>query len=200
MVLSQPSIRKAVKEKRIVFDPALENDQWGEASVDLRLGFEFTILRPLTGVKISVARGLEELGRLGFWETIALTEKNAMGQRNSFLLEPGQFVLAMTYEKVTVPLDLIGLIEGRTTYARVGLSMHQTAPWIQPGWEGPIVLEIMNNGKLDIELTPLIDRPCQLSFLKLDKALPKNLGYGGRASDVYQDQKHPFRVGKSKKG
>ncbi len=122
-----------------------------------------------------------------------------MGQRNSFLLEPGQFVLAMTYEKVTVPLDLIGLVEGRTTYARVGLSMHQTAPWIQPGWEGPIVLEIMNNGKLDIELTPLVDRPCQLSFLKLDKALPKNLGYGGRASDVYQGQKHPFKVGKSKK-
>lgn len=199
MVLSQPTIRKAVKERRIVFNPALEDDQWGEASVDLRLGFGFTILRPLTGVKISVARGLGELGRLGFWETITLAEKNAMGQRNSFLLEPGQFVLAMTYEKVTVPLDLIGLVEGRTTYARVGLSMHQTAPWIQPGWEGPIVLEIMNNGKLDIELTPLVDRPCQLSFLKLDKALPKNLGYGGRASDVYQGQKHPFKVGKSKK-
>lgn len=79
MVLSQPTIRKAVKERRIVFNPALEDDQWGEASVDLRLGFGFTILRPLTGVKISVARGLGELGRLGFWETITLAEKNAMG-------------------------------------------------------------------------------------------------------------------------
>jgi deoxycytidine triphosphate deaminase len=88
MVLSQPAIRKAVKEKRIIFAPSLEEDQWGEASVDLRLGFGFTILRPLQGVKISVARGLEELGRLGFWETITLKEKNEMGQRNSFLLQP----------------------------------------------------------------------------------------------------------------
>ncbi|MEO7143055.1 MAG: hypothetical protein ABI165_06070, partial [Bryobacteraceae bacterium] len=107
-------------------------------------------------------------------------------------------VLGMTYESVSIPLDLIGLVEGRTTYARVGLSMHQTAPWIQPGWNGPIILEIINSGTLEIELTPLIDRPCQLSFLKLDKALPKSLRYGGRATDVYQGQRHPFKVGKPK--
>ncbi len=169
MVQSQPALRKAVVAKRIRFDPPLEEDQWGEASVDLRLGFTFTILQPLKDVKVSVARGLGELGRLGFWKTITLKEKNEMGQRNSFLLEPQQLVLGMTHESVSIPLDLIGLVEGRTTYARVGLSMHQTAPWIQPGWNGPIVLEIINSGPLQIELTPLIDRPCQLSFLKLDK-------------------------------
>ncbi len=198
MVQSQPALRKAVVAKRIKFDPPLEEDQWGEASVDLRLGFTFTILQPLKDVKVSVARGLDELGRLGFWKTITLKEKNEMGQRNSFLLEPQQLVLGMTYESVSVPLDLIGLVEGRTTYARVGLSMHQTAPWIQPGWNGPIVLEIINSGPLQIELTPLIDRPCQLSFLKLDKILPKNLGYGARETDVYQGQKHPFKLKKHK--
>ena len=46
------------------------------------------------------------------------------------------FVLAMTYEKVTMPLDMIAMVEGRSTYARVGLSMHQTAPWIHPAFEG----------------------------------------------------------------
>ncbi len=173
MVLSQPAIRKAVKEKRIVFDPPLEEDQWGEASVDLRLGFSFTILQPIPNIKVSVSRGLEQLGRLGFWKTDTLKEKNEFVHLNSFLLKPRQFVLAMTHEIVTIPLDLIGLVEGRTTYARVGLSMHQTAPWVQPGWNGPIVLEIMNSGELDIELTPLIDRPCQLSFFKLDKSCPK---------------------------
>ena len=60
------------------------------------------------------------------------------------------------------------------------------------------VLEIMNSGELDIELTPVLDRPCQLSFLKLDKKLPRSLGYGARASDIYQGQKHPFKVGKDK--
>src|SRR5262249_10237295 len=80
-----------------------------------------------------------------------------------------------------------------STYARVGLSMHQTAPWIQPGWKGPIVLEMMNDGPLDIELTPLIDRPCQLTFLKLNKALPKKLAYGSKAVDSYQGQSHPLK-------
>lgn len=198
MVQSQPALRKAVVAKRIKFDPPLEEDQWGEASVDLRLGFTFTVLQPLKDVRVSVARGLGELGRLGFWKTITLKETNEMGQRNSFLLEPQQLVLGMTYESVSIPLDLIGLVEGRTTYARVGLSMHQTAPWIQPGWNGPIVLEIINSGPLQIDLTPLIDRPCQLSFLKLDKTLPKNLGYGARETDVYQGQKHPFKLKKHK--
>jgi dCTP deaminase len=198
MVLSHPTIRKAVASKKIKFDPPLEEDQWGEASVDLRLGYSFTTLRPLTGVKVSVARGLEELGRLGFWKTIILPEKNEQDEPSTFLLKPHQLVLGMTYESVSIPLDMIGLVEGRTTYARVGLSMHQTAPWIQPGWNGSIVLEIMNSGELDIELTPVLDRPCQLSFLKLDEELPKKLGYGARASDVYQGQKHPFKVGKGK--
>ena len=62
MVLSQPEIRKAVKEGRIVFSPVLEEEQWSEASVDLRLGFSFTVLRKdLSGVRISVADGLKTL-------------------------------------------------------------------------------------------------------------------------------------------
>ena len=92
-----------------------------------------------------------------------------------------------------MPLDMIAMVEGRSTYARVGLSMHQTAPWIQPAFEGQITLEIMNNGPLQIELTPLRDRPCQLTFFQLRSPVHKKKGYGTRESDVYQGQKHPFR-------
>jgi len=197
MVLSQPSLRKAVAAGQIKFDPPLEDNQWGEASVDLRLGFGFTLLRRLKGIKVSVAEGLGELGRLGFWKTITLKEMNDAGERETIVLKPGKFVLGMTHETITIPPHLIGLVEGRTTYARVGLSMHQTAPWIQPGWSGPIVLEMMNSGDLDIELTPLIDRPCQLTFFELDKKLPKHLRYGARKTDVYQGQTHPLKHGKS---
>jgi len=193
MVLSQPDLRAAVKARKIVFAPALEEDQWGEASVDLRLGSSFTQLKALPGMKISIAQGLRSLGAAGFWQTIELPEFNTLGQRETFSLGPGEFVLAMTYERVTVPRDMIALIEGRSTYARVGLSMHQTAPWIQPGWSGPIVLEMMNNGPLVIELTPLIDRPCQLTFFRLSKPLPKRLTYGSRSTDVYQHQTHPLK-------
>jgi dCTP deaminase len=192
MVLSQPDLRDAVKKKKIVFSPALEENQWGEASIDLRLGFSFTQLKALPGTKVSIAQGLTALGAAGFWKTMELAEFNDLGQRATFSLEPKSFVLAMTYESVTVPRDLIALVEGRSTYARMGLSMHQTAPWIQPGWSGPIVLEIMNNGPLTIELTPTIDRPCQLTFFKLSKPLPRSLGYGTRPTDVYKDQTHPL--------
>jgi len=199
MILSQPGLRRAVKRGKIRFDPALEDDQWGEASVDLRLGFSFTRLKQLSGVKVSVAEGLGAIGELGFWETVEKKERDALGKRETFVLDPGEFVLAMTYERIAVPLNLIALVEGRSTYARVGLSMHQTAPWIQPGWDGPIVLEMMNNGPLSIELTPLIDRPCQLTFFQLSQPVPAKLAYGARVTDIYQHQQHPLKHKKTPK-
>ncbi len=199
MILTQPDIRKAVKKGEIAFSPPLEEDQWGEASIDLRLGFDFTIFKPASGVKISVASGLGTIGDVGFWETIRKEEFNSHGQRETYTLDPGKFVLAMTLESIKVPRTMIARVEGRSTYARVGLSMHQTAPWIQPGWSGPIVLEIMNNGSLSIELTPKIDRPCQVTFFRFARPLPTKLTYGARATDIYQDQTHPLRHKKKKK-
>jgi dCTP deaminase len=193
VILTQPEIRSAVRKGEIAFTPSLEDDQWGEASIDLRIGFDFTIFKSPTGVKVSIASGLAPIGDLHCWETMTLSEFNIHSQRETYDLEPGKFVLAMTYESVKVPRNMIGRVEGRSTYARMGLSMHQTAPWIQPGWEGPIVLEIMNNGPLTIELTPKIDRPCQITFFKFSKPLPKTMTYGARTTDVYQNQSHPLR-------
>ena len=194
MVLSQPDIRKAVREGRIVFSPALEEEQWSEASVDLRLGFSFTVLRKdLASVRISVADGLKALASADFWRTRKLKPHDDLGKVETFTLEPNEFVLAMTYERVKIPLDLIARIEGRSTYARVGLTMHQTAPWIQPGWDGPIVLEIINHGPFKMDLTPLKDRPCQLAFFNLSTPLPENRAYGTRETIVYQRQTHPVR-------
>lgn len=193
MVLSQIDLKRAVHAGEICFDPPLEPGQWGEASVDLRLGFSFTSLVKIPGMKISVAEGLQGISNAGFWKTIVLREKDELDERQSFSLSPREFILGFTHEKVRIPRNLNALVEGRSTYARVGLSMHQTAPWIQPGWSGPIVLEIMNHGPNTVELTPLLDRPCQLTFLQLKSELPENLAYGARPGDVYQDQKHPIK-------
>ncbi len=76
MVLSQPEIRKAVKNQQIVFDPPLEESQWGEASVDLRLGFQFTMLEAIPGFKVSIAEGLSALAKSGFWKDMVLDEFN----------------------------------------------------------------------------------------------------------------------------
>jgi dCTP deaminase len=184
MILSQVDLRKAVKAKKIRFTPELEEAQWGEASIDLRLGRQFTWYRKnLTGITLSVAQGLETIGTLNLWET---------DERDSYDLAPGQLVLGLTYESVVVPRHLIARVEGRSTYARVGLSMHHTAPWIQPGWDGPIVLEISNHGSIPIKLTPLVDRPCQITFFELKSAVPASKAYGSRSSDRYQRQRHPL--------
>lgn len=193
MILTEPDLRRAVTDDVIGFDPPLEEEQWGPASVDLRLGRVFTRLQEISGMKVSVASGLGALGQSGFWQSMEVPEVDAFGKRQSYLLEPNEFVMAMTHESVRVPRNLIALVEGRSTYARVGLSMHQTAPWIQPGWSGPIVLEIRNSGPLQIELTPLVDRPCQLSFLRLSGDVPEEKAYGARAGDVYKDQDHPLK-------
>ena len=126
---------KGRQVQKIVFNQPLEESQWGEASVDLRLGRSFTTLKKIDGFKISVARGLQGLGETGFWQTSELSEFDEFGNRKTFILEPNGFVLVPTYESVKIPNNLIGLIEGRSTYARIGLTMHQTAPWIQPGWK-----------------------------------------------------------------
>lgn len=193
MILSQINLRAAVKAGEIGFTPELEERQWGEASIDLRLGFSFTKLEKASGLTVSVAGGLGALGRAGFFTTKELKAKDEFGDPESFVLHPGHFILGLTYESIKVPKNMIALVEGRSTYARVGLSMHQTAPWIQPGWSGPIVLEMMNNGPLDIKLTPLVDRPCQVTFFELKDAVPAEMAYGSRDSDAYQDQKHPLK-------
>jgi len=197
MILAHAELKAAVESGEVSFDPPLEEKQWGEASIDLRLGNQFTKLKSVPGLKLSLANGLGTLA--GFWETMTLAERNEFGQINTFCLEPGEFILAMTHEKITIPRNLIALVEGRSTYARLGLSMHQTAPWIQPGWSGPIVLEIKNHGPVKVELTPLLDRPCQLSFFQLTSAVPLDKAYGSKPGGSYAGQKHPLDHAKNKK-
>ncbi len=106
----------------IKFDPALEVGQWGQASIDLRLGAIFTMVQSVSELKVSLHAGLAPFR--AFFKTVELPLENEFGQRNSFCLEPNGFILAMTYETVSLPRNLIALVEGRSTYARVGLSVH----------------------------------------------------------------------------
>ena len=193
MILSRADLRQAVKEGKVAFDPPLEEGQWGEASVDLRLGYQFTTLVNQENVTISVADGLKPVEQSNLWNTDDLRKPDLHGRPRFHEIRRGDFVLAQTYETIRVPRNMIARVEGRSTYARVGLSMHQTAPWIQPGWSGPIILELMNNGPLTIKLTPTKDRPCQLTFFKLTSEVPEEYAYGAKARDTYQDQNHPLK-------
>lgn len=188
MILSQTEIRAAVEREEIKFDPPLEERQWGEASIDLRLGLQFTKLKEADGLTVSMAGGINAIAGSGLWEQKTLQIKDRFGKRETYVIDPEEFILALTHERITMPRNLIAMVEGRSTYARVGLSMHQTAPWIQPGWSGQITLEIRNSGPLKIALTPLIDMPCQLTFFQLSSELAESKAYGSRPTDVFQNQ------------
>jgi deoxycytidine triphosphate deaminase len=81
MILSKNDIRRAVEAEEIGFTPGLEETQWGEASIDLRLGFQFTKFRDAAGLTVSVADGLKTIGRLGLWATKTLKESDEFGTR-----------------------------------------------------------------------------------------------------------------------
>jgi dCTP deaminase len=180
MVLSQREIRAAVERGELVFTPEIEEKQWGPTNIDLRLDCRFTVFQEASGITISIADGLRALGGANPWIVNDLPEFDEFGKRRTFPLGLGEFVLARTLEVVKIPPNLIAMVEGRSSYARLGLSMHQTAPWIHPGYENKITLEIRNSGSLTINLTPGIDRPCQLTFLRMSEPVENGDLYDGQ--------------------
>jgi dCTP deaminase len=196
MILAQAEIREAVAKGEIRFDPPLEENQWHEASVDLRLGFKFTKLAAKRGLKVSLAYGMSAIADAGLWKEKTLRREDELGKTETYTVESGEFILAQTYERIWVPRHLVAAVEGRSSYARAGLSMHLTAPWLQPGWNGLLTLEIFNSGPLTIELTPTIDRPCQLTFFQLTSEVPEEIAYGTRPTDAFQGQSSPIAKAK----
>jgi dCTP deaminase len=141
---------------------------------------------------ISLAKGVSGIADSGLWIEKTYNHMDELGKRESFTIDPNEFVLAQTFEHLWIPNNMIARVEGRSMYARVGLSMHETAPWLQPGWNGHITLEIKNSGPLHVQLMPEDDMPCQVAFMWLSKPLPRDQGYGSRPTDSFQNQTNPL--------
>lgn len=191
MVLSQKDLREAVEKGEIKFDPPLEERQWGVAGIDLPLGFKFTKWKDTQGVRLSLAKGFSALPDIGSWIEKTLRYNDEFGKRETFLLDPHEFVLCQTLQRVSVPKHLIALVEGRSGYARFGISVHQTAPWVQPGWSGQITLEL-RNGPASLYLTPGDDMPCQLTFFQLTSPVTETQAYGAKGTESFQNQTSPI--------
>jgi dCTP deaminase len=116
-------------------------------------------------------------------------------EANYYRLEPGGFVLAQTLEKVTIPNDLVGFVEGRSSYARVGVTIHVTAPKIDPGFCGHITLEMANFGQAPVELCAEEARPAQLMLFRISTPLGENHVYGSGPNDGFQHQNRPIPSG-----
>ena len=152
MVLSDLEIRMEIGSGRLKFTPEIEWDQITPSSVDLRLGNTFTTFKPspegvATLVDLAKVGNVEEVVE-AYGDTKTLTGSEA------FLLEPGQFVLVYTLEYVEMPNYLAARVERRSSLARLGISIHQTAPTVHATFEGQLRLEISHKGPFPCLLHP----------------------------------------------
>ena len=177
MVLSDRTIRRAIEEGTIEVDP-LFPDAIQPASLDLRLGRKFRVFRnsrvPFIDVK---------------YEYPDLTELVEIDDDQPFILHPGEFALAITYERVRLPETIVGRLEGKSSLGRLGLLVHSTAGYVDPGWNGALTLELSNVANLPIALYHKM-KVSQLSFLELSE--PAEHPYGSKqAGSKYQGQDEP---------
>jgi dCTP deaminase len=183
LVLSRPDILRALEDGRLKIEPPVGHERVAQVSVDLRLGRKFTVFRtpPAYLPAINVDRSLWDSADL--WEHL---------EQDVFRLQPNSFVLAQTLERVCIPPDLVGWVEGRSSWARVGVAIHVTAPKIDPGFDAQITLEMFNFGRIPVDLRAGIDQPAQLMLLRVTTPVEEQDLYGKGAHDAFQGQTSPI--------
>ena len=177
MLLSDHHIRKELSEGRVGVEP-FEEAMIQPSSVDVRLDKFFRVFENHKYSVIDPSIEQPELTR----EVIAEDGEH-------FILHPGEFVLASTYEVITLPDDIAGRLEGKSSLGRLGLLTHSTAGFIDPGFSGHITLELSNVANLPVKLFPGM-KIGQLCLIKLSS--PAEHPYGSAIyASRYQGQRGP---------
>lgn len=178
MVLSDRTIKEEIAKGRIVIEP-LDLSCIQPASVDIHLDKKLLVFRTWRQpFYIDVKQSLENL-----------TELVEMDEDNAFFLHPGEFVLASTLETISLPDDIVARLEGKSSLGRIGLLIHSTAGYVDPGWKGHLTLELSNVAKLPVTLYYKM-KIGQISFLRLTSSVDKIYGSAGLGSR-YQGQAEP---------
>jgi dCTP deaminase len=163
-VLSDGTIRRLVDEGRIriePWDPGLVQP----ASVDLLLGGSFRVFHNHRAAAIDLRDPPQNL-----------TELITVDDDEAFVIHPGEFVLGVTREWVSLPDDVVARIEGKSSIGRLGLIVHATAGFVDPGFAGTLTLEITNLTRIPIKLWPGLPI-AQLSFMALDRPAERPYGH-----------------------
>lgn len=166
MALSDQEIELELRTGGLVISPAVSDAQIGPSSIDLHLSNKFTIFNKTPGVG-----GLNQSVDLANIENIeaimrVVGDEITLEEGRTHPIGPGEFLLAYTQEYIELPKYLAARVEGRSTLARLGLSIHQTAPTVHATFKGQLRLEIMNNGPVECKLSPGI-AICQLILERL---------------------------------
>lgn len=182
MRLCDKDIYQYLLDGKIKVSPQPAYDEISGVTVDMRLGSKFRVFEDhqapyidLSGPKAEVQAALNNV----------MSDEIEIADDKSFFLHPGELALAVTYESVTLPANIVGWLDGRSSLARLGLMVHVTAHRIDPGWSGNIVLEIFNSGKLPLALKPGM-KIGAISFEVLSDFAEKP--YNARLDAKYKDQ------------
>ena len=179
-ILSDKDLKKCIDDGKIVIDPLTDEKQIQPSSIDMRIGDEFKVFRVIRKPFIDPK---DDDDIASYMESLTVEDGEA------FIIHPNEFALATTYEYVKVPDDLVARVEGRSSMGRLGVTMHVTAGYIDPGFEGKITLEISNIGAMPVALYPG-QRVCQLVFETMPTPADKPYGHPDRNSK-YMGQKSP---------
>jgi dCTP deaminase len=171
-VLSDGTILRLVGEGRIRIDP-WEPGMVQPASVDLRLGNTFRVFHNHRAAAIDLAQPPTDL-----------TEQIAITDDEPFVVHPGEFCLGRTLEWVELPDDVVARIEGKSSLGRLGLIVHATAGFVDPGFHGTLTLEITNFNSVPIVLRPGLPI-AQLSFMTLDQPAQRPYGHAELGSHYH---------------
>jgi dCTP deaminase len=177
VVLSDRTIRRLLGEGRIGIDP-YEDALVQPSSVDVRVDRWFRVFRNSRYPYIDVKQEQEEL-----------TELVEIDDETPFILHPGEFVLGSTLERIQLPDDLVARLEGKSSLGRLGLLIHSTAGFIDPGWDGHVTLELSNVANLPITIYYGM-KIGQVSFVQMTEAAETPYGAGSIGSK-YQGQQGP---------
>jgi len=177
VLLSDRDIRAEIEAKRVGVEPFAES-MIQPSSVDVRLDKFFRVFENHKYEVIDPALEQPELTR----EIVA-------EDGEAFILHPGEFVLASTYEVITLPDDIAGRLEGKSSLGRLGLLTHSTAGFIDPGFSGHITLELSNVANLPVKLYPGM-KIGQLCLIKLSSAAEHPYG-SAQYLNRYQGQRGP---------
>jgi dCTP deaminase len=180
MVLSDTDIKRYIHQGKIRISPELPSDQFGSCSVDFRLGSEFNVFEhsryPYIDLKSKTAL-----------EGIMRTVNVEPGE--PFILQPREFVLAITQETLELDADVLGRLEGRSSLGRIGIIVHGTAGLFDPGWSGKATLELSNLGRMPVALYPGM-RICSFTFEQLSS--PSAVPYRTKPNNKYAGQTQPL--------
>jgi dCTP deaminase len=191
-ILSDKDIKEHLKSGKIVINPLTNPEvQIQPSSVDLRIGREFKGFRIIRKPCIDP---MDQSDLDSYMESFYIDEGEP------FIIHPGEFALATTYETIKLPHDLVARVEGRSSMGRLGVTMHVTAGYIDPGFMGKITLEISNIGKMPVALYTG-QRVCQIVFETMTSPSERPYGhperdskYMGQTTPVSSKIKHDYEI------